>query len=496
MFAYLRKSFLPSSRPSVKRSARPLLENLEDRLLLYSTYGGTWVYGSRITYSFMPDGTSVGGTPSALFQTMNAKFPTATWEQAIEKAAAVWEAVAHINLAQVSDDGSREAINGNQQDDPRFGDIRIGAVDLGTGVLGETFLPPPYNGGTDAGDMFLNSNPIATWHINSAYDLETVAIHEFGHALGLGESQITTACMYAYYNGTKQSLTSDDIAGIRSVWGAPQYDQFNSNGLSNGTFMISANLNSYIDSNGQVAISSLDMTNGSQSEWFSVTVPSNTSGTFVATVQSSNLSSLSPKVYVYTSSLSMIGSASSSSFGATVSVSLSGVQAGQTYLVRAFGNSAGSPTGGFGLELNFGSVYQPPIAPPNTVVPQQPDQGGGGQDAAVGLLKIGNMTALGDVLSGVLPNIGSGVIEVPLNPIQLSVQTFVDQSSATDGLAALVDGTNFAQPQLVGGGVSLTPTGSQTTNTVDSGSTLSILQAVDSLITNWNDQDGLSSFTG
>ena len=73
----------------------------------------------------------------------------------------------------------------------------------------------------------------------------------------------------------------------------------------------------------------------------------------------------------------MIGSASSTSFGATVSVTLSGVQAGQTYLIRACGNSAGSPTGGFGLELNFGSASQPPIAPPNTVVPQQPDQGGG-----------------------------------------------------------------------------------------------------------------------
>ena len=248
MLAYLRKSFLPSSRPSQKRSARPLLESLEDRLLLYSTYGGTWTYGSRITYSFMPDGTSVGGTPSVLFQTMNAKFATATWEAAIEKAATVWEAVANINLALVSDNGSPEACNGDQQDDPRFGDIRIGAVNLGTGALGETFLPPPFNGGTDAGDIFLNSNPIATWNINSAYDLETVAIHEFGHALGLGESQITTACMYAYYNGTKQSLTSDDIAGIQSVWGAPQPDQFNSNGQSNSTYTNATNLNGYIAS--------------------------------------------------------------------------------------------------------------------------------------------------------------------------------------------------------------------------------------------------------
>ena len=496
MLEYLLKSFLPSSRPPQKRSARPLLESLEERLLLYSAYGGTWAYGTRITYSFMPDGTSVGGTPSALFQTMNAKFATATWETAIEKAAAVWEAVANINLALVSDNGSPEGCNGNQQDDPRFGDIRIGAVDLGTGALGETFLPPLSNGGTAAGDMFLNSNPIANWKINTDYDLETVAIHEFGHALGLGESQVTTACMYTYYNGMKQSLTSDDIAGIQSVWGVPQYDQFNSNGLYNGTYTRATNLNSYIDSNAQVAIPSLDMTSGSQSEWFSVTVPSNTSGTFVATVQSSNLSSLSPKVYVYTSSLSMIGSASSTSFGATVSVSIPGVQAGQTYLVRAFGNSAGSPTGGFGLELNFGSVYQPPIAPPNTVVPQQPDPGGGGQYGAVGLLEIGNMKALDHGMFGELPNIGSGIIEVPLNPLQLSVHTSVGQSWATDGLAALVAGTNIAQSQLIDGGVSLTATGSQNPSTLASGSTPSILQAMDFLIMNWIEQDGLSSFTG
>jgi hypothetical protein len=94
MLAYLRKSFLPSSRPSQKLSARPLL---------YSTYGGTWVYGSRITYSFMPDGTNVGGISSVLFQTLDAKFSQATWELQFKKAAAVWQAVANINLSQVHD---------------------------------------------------------------------------------------------------------------------------------------------------------------------------------------------------------------------------------------------------------------------------------------------------------------------------------------------------------------------------------------------------------
>ena len=100
------------------------------------------------------------------------------------------------------------------------------------------------------------------------------------------------------------------------------------------------------------------------------------------------------------------------------------------------------------------------------------------------------------MLPGNLPNIGSGVIEVPLNPVQLSVQTSVDQSSATDGLAALVAGTNIAQTQLIGGGVSLTATGSQNPGMLDSGSMPSTLQAVDYLIMNWNDQAGLLASTG
>ena len=212
-----------------------------------------------------------------------------------------------------------------------------------------------------------------------------MAIHEFGHALGLGESQITTACMYAYYNGMKQSLTTDDIAGIQSVWGAPQPDQFNSNGQNNGSSNTAANITSYISSNGQIAIPNLRITNASQVEWFSVTVPASTTGTMVVTDQSANLSMLSPSVWLYKPGPKLpiaIGSASSAAYGATVSYSLAGVQAGQTYLIRALGNAPGESIGGFGLEVNFGSATQPPIAPPNTVVAQQPDQGGGSSDDA------------------------------------------------------------------------------------------------------------------
>ena len=67
---------LRSSRPRSRRGALSRhasgLRRTGKRLLLYSTLGDQWTYSDRITYSLMPDGTNVGGVPSALFQTLNA----------------------------------------------------------------------------------------------------------------------------------------------------------------------------------------------------------------------------------------------------------------------------------------------------------------------------------------------------------------------------------------------------------------------------------------
>ena len=367
-------------RPS-DHQTRPGVEGLESRLLLYSQLGDQWTYDSRITYSFMPDGTSVGGVSSALFQTLNANYSTPVWQQQIEAAAALWENATNINLALVTDGGEPVGTSGDQQDDPRFGDIRIGAVPLPAGVLAETFLPPPANGGTAAGDILLNSN--INWQINSNYDLQTVVAHEFGHALGLGESSVSTAVMYGTYTGIKQSLASDDIVGIESIYGTRQFDQFNTGGHRNNLSFTATNINSYINSSLQIAIPGLDITTTGDSEWYFVNVPSGTSGTMTVTVQSTNLSSLSPSVAVYSSSLVLVGQASApGSLGATITVS-SSVQSGQGYYVKVLAAGGPGPIGGYGLLLNFGNQPQSPIPPPNTVVPQQGNQAGGVTNNAV-----------------------------------------------------------------------------------------------------------------
>jgi hypothetical protein len=353
-------------RPRSTKKVRPSLEGMEARLLLYATLGGQWAYGSRITYSFVPDGTNVGGTPSSLFQTMsNDGISQASWQSAFQKAAAVWQAVTNINMVQVPDNGAQLGGPGDQQGDPNFGDIRIAGVPLSSGYLAETFLPPPFNGGSLAGDMLFNT--IQPWHINNSYDLETVAIHEFGHALGMDHSAISTADMYAYYNGMKQTLTSDDSSGIQSLYGV------NTDVGSNTNFGAATNITSLLNGQGQVALGNLTIAYATDYDYYYVVAPS--TGTLTVTMQSTNLSLLSPRVTVFSSAHGTLADANAAnSFGATISVQVS-VTAGQGYYIRAMAaNNGPSGNGAYGLNINFGNSAMPPFSPPNTTVLSQGNQ--------------------------------------------------------------------------------------------------------------------------
>lgn len=57
---------------------------------------------------------------------------------------------------------------------------------------------------------------------DNSFDIETVALHEFGHGLGLDHSADSTSVMY-YQLGAgeiKRNLTQDDINGIKAIYGA------------------------------------------------------------------------------------------------------------------------------------------------------------------------------------------------------------------------------------------------------------------------------------
>jgi hypothetical protein len=376
-------------------------------MLLYATTGGQWVYPVRVTYSFAPDGTSIGGTPSSLFQKMASEgISQANWQLQFEKAFALWEGTTKLNLARVSDDGSAYGFNGNQQGAPNVGDIRIAGAPLASNVLAEAFYGPAINGGSLAGDIVFNTNQ--TWNINSNYDIETVALHEIGHALGLAESSVSTADMYGTYTAIKETLTSDDSSGMQTVYGPAPAP------ASNATASTALDVMPNLNGTGQLTLPSRDIASAANSNWYYVTAPAGTSGTMTVTMQSSNLSSLSPKLVIENSAEQGLATASAAnSFGGTVTVQISGVSAGQGFYIRAMAaNSGAGSSGAYALQVNFGNGTMAPVSPSNTAVAAQPDQGGGAGYQNTG----GSGGLLGGLLGGLVGLVDS-LLEITIGDL-------------------------------------------------------------------------------
>jgi len=104
--------------------------------------------------------------------------------------------------------------------------------DLGSdGPLALTYLwysgTPSYSCGTGASltRVVTDFNNQYEWTTSPdesypPYDVETVALHEFGHWLVLDDVYSSGPVMYIYYDGTQRSLTQDDIDGIICIYGS------------------------------------------------------------------------------------------------------------------------------------------------------------------------------------------------------------------------------------------------------------------------------------
>jgi peptidoglycan hydrolase-like protein with peptidoglycan-binding domain len=131
----------------------------------------------------------------------------------IRRAFQAWSAVCFLTFTEVSGSSDMEIrfVTGDHGDGSPF--------DGAGNVLAHGFFPPP-NGGAIAGDLHFDD--AETWTTNNpptGIDFLSVAIHEIGHTLGLNHSADANAIMFAFYSGIKQNLATDDINGIRSIYG-------------------------------------------------------------------------------------------------------------------------------------------------------------------------------------------------------------------------------------------------------------------------------------
>jgi hypothetical protein len=395
-----------AARASRNAGTRPRLEQLESRLTPASVSGNVWPNPQLITLSFVPDGTTLGSNSSGpirsdLFATFNARFGSAaTWENVILKAAQTWAAQTNLNFAAVPDNGGDLGSGGDEQGDPGMGDIRVGGCNFGTTTLATAYQPPPVNNYSIAGDIQFNTRQNFSTN-GSAYDLFTVAAHEIGHSLGLGESTVSGAVMYGYYKGVKRGLATDDVSGIRSIYsnGNPRSpDQYHQGGATNGSFTAATDLTARIDPVALTAsVGGLDMTNATDQDCYTFTAPSGTTGQLRVSVQSQGLSLLAPNLTVCAADqTTVLGSASGAGrYGTTLTVTVNGVTAGQRFYVKVTGADTGVfATGRYALTLDLGSSPPPAVPLPVTTTANGPVKSTGGGQALVTPRHHGNPDAL------------------------------------------------------------------------------------------------------
>lgn len=177
---------------------------------------GSPIYGTgaTITYSFISGGVNCDdGICTALESFMPSGFKTE-----IEKAFDAWSAVADLTFLEVADDGADfNASTGS-------GDIRIGGeyMDGSGGELAHAYYPA--TGFDGAGDLFFDSSE--NWHLGiddifDSFSIFIIAVHEIGHSIGIGHSDILDSIMAPYYDPSVTGLRADDIAAAQYLYGAP-----------------------------------------------------------------------------------------------------------------------------------------------------------------------------------------------------------------------------------------------------------------------------------
>jgi hypothetical protein len=338
-----------------------------------------WTNPNLVTLSFEPDGTPLGGVGSNLMSTFNSKWSTPVWQNVILQAAQVWAAQTNVNFAVIADNGAPMGGGQLEQGSYYIGDVRVGGFNMGSSPIAQTYMPPQGNNYSVAGDMQFNTGD--SFNIGSDIDLFTVAAHEMGHALGLGESSDPSSLMYASYNGMKSGLNSDDIAGIQAIYGARSPDQY---GGTNTSLSTAANIDSLINQNTLTAVvNPLNLYTSGFNEYLTWHNPTNCSSTLTITVQSSGLSLLSPAMSVYNYLFQKVACASGQGqYGTTISVTLTNIHAGrQVYLEISGADSSVFSTGNYAVTFQWSSTSPGSVPSPIVHVPMgSPIQTGGAED--------------------------------------------------------------------------------------------------------------------
>jgi hypothetical protein len=175
----------------------PVADYVGEYVLQGSGWDGAGLNAINLSYKF------VNSTPD---------LTQAQQRTEMRKAMDTWSKYAQITWTETSISGLNRSFDisfasGDHGDSAPF--------DGPSGVLAHCYYPNPPNSEPVAGDAHFDE--AETWRVGSNIDLYSVALHEFGHGLGLNHSDDTNAVMYAFYQ-IVTDLRADDINGIRALY--------------------------------------------------------------------------------------------------------------------------------------------------------------------------------------------------------------------------------------------------------------------------------------